>query len=364
MTVRKINVSQINGNDSNDTNLSEIRPYGEIGLYEGDYIESLNDDRLELLIHDGQRTNLKSKVLSPGIFYGSGADSGDGAGLDTIKLIPDAELHRNGGSYGNDQYIVIDPTAPNHIHIRAGGTIDESTADLILGGELYNVIVSNLSNLVAISSDAGRWEFTGDGTTYLAKNTFSDVSYISSPINNTDVTLSIGGGNGVNIVSDNFSGSTQTWQFMVDGNLQFPDGGSLRVRSAPTTSIGREGDKAGMIALDDDYIYYCTADYTGNTVVIPWSNVSNFPQTSQVQADILVPGLLEVGILQITNCTVNGVGGTTVSVDSYENISGNTYLFTITVEGFQTANQNSELIATGVEATDIWKRVAWSNDTW
>jgi hypothetical protein len=357
-TVRRINASQVDGKDSDNDNPDQIRPYGEIGLYKGDYDDSINDNRLDLLIFDGKRTHNRSKVLSKGIFYGGNADSGDGNGYDTIKLIPDVDLTEN------NQYVIIDPTQPNHIHIRAGGTIDESIADLILGGELYNVIISDGSNQVAISSGDGRWEFNSDGSTYLAKNPLSDVSYISSPINNTDVTLSIGGGNGVNIVSDIFSGSTQTWQFMDDGNLQFPDGGSLRVRSAPTTSIGREGDKAGMIALDDDYIYYCTADYTGNTAIIPWSNVTNFPQTSQVQADISNPELLSLGNLQITNCTVNGVGGTTVSVDSYENVSGSTYLFTIADEGFQTANQNSELIATGVEAVDIWKRVAWSNDTW
>jgi hypothetical protein len=364
-TIRKINVSQVDGGQANDTDDDKLRPYGEIGIYAGDYDNSIDNPQLELLMFNGRRNNLKSKILSPGIFYGSNADSGDGAGLDTIKLIPDTALYQN----DSDQYIIIDPTVPNHIHIRAGGTIDESSADLILGGEKNNLIVSDGGDRVSISTDGGEfvtnfWEFTNDGSTYLAKNPSSNVSYISSPINNTDIELSLGGGNGVSIVADVFSGSTQSWRFTNDGNLQFPDGGSLRVRSAPTTSIGSEGDKAGMIALDDDYIYYCTADYTGNTVIIPWSNVTNFPQTSQVQADILVPGLLEIGPLQITNCTVNGTSGITVPVDSYVNTSGNTYLFTITVEGFQTANQNSQLIATGVEAIDIWKRVAWNNDTW
>lgn len=55
--------------------------------------------------------------------------SGDGYGNDTLKLVPDADLEYN------DQYLIIDPTVPNHIHIRAGGTIDESSSELILGGE-------------------------------------------------------------------------------------------------------------------------------------------------------------------------------------------------------------------------------------
>jgi hypothetical protein len=51
---------------------------------------------------------------------------------------------------GNDQHIVIDATAPNHIHIRAGGTIDASTADLILGGEDTYVKVSDTDDSVTI----------------------------------------------------------------------------------------------------------------------------------------------------------------------------------------------------------------------
>lgn len=151
--IRRFVVSQVEGNDANATQSDEIRPYGEIGLFEGDQINNIIDeDRLELLIFDGTRTHLRSKVLSPGRFYGYDADSGDGEGFDTIKLIPDASLYYNGGDYGNDQYLVVDPTGPNHIHIRAGGNIDQSSADLFLGGELTNVKVSDLDDTVTITT--------------------------------------------------------------------------------------------------------------------------------------------------------------------------------------------------------------------
>ena len=58
-----------------------------------------------------------------------------GAGV--INIVPDNAL------YGDDVYIVIEPTVPNHIHIRPGGPIDASAAKLILGGELTNVTVSD-----------------------------------------------------------------------------------------------------------------------------------------------------------------------------------------------------------------------------
>jgi hypothetical protein len=54
--------------------------------------------------------------------------SGDGQGYSTIQLVPDTNATQ-------DQYIIIDPTAPSHIHIRAGGTQNLSQAQLYLGGE-------------------------------------------------------------------------------------------------------------------------------------------------------------------------------------------------------------------------------------
>ena len=166
-TIRKIVTSKIDGDDANNTSTNEIRPFGEMAVY----VDNENNggvNKLELLMFDGVRTHLRSKVLSKGTFYGGDADSadqGDGIeNLDTIKLIPDAELHYNDGDYGNDQYIVIDPTLPNHIHVRAGGAIDSSTATLFLGGEENNVMVSDSADQVAITTnDTHTWLFGTDG---------------------------------------------------------------------------------------------------------------------------------------------------------------------------------------------------------
>jgi hypothetical protein len=77
---------------------------------------------------------------------GAGDASGDGNGYGTMELVPD------GDRYESDQYLIIDPTAPNHIHIRAGGEQDGSQADLILGAENTNVIVSDNNGTVGITS--------------------------------------------------------------------------------------------------------------------------------------------------------------------------------------------------------------------
>ena len=91
--------------------------------------------------------NLDGSFVIPGNIVGNtdqfnsgslqwvGNSSGDNNGYTTLELIPDDTLT------STDQYVILDPTAPSHIHIRAGGNIDASTAELYLGGELNYVRV-------------------------------------------------------------------------------------------------------------------------------------------------------------------------------------------------------------------------------
>jgi hypothetical protein len=95
---------------------------------------------------------------------GAGTGSGDGNNYSTIELVPDNNL------YNNDQYIVLDPTTPNHIHVRAGGAIDESNAYLFLGGEKSNVRVTDSAyqvqiNTTAVDSSSFSWNFDNEGST-------------------------------------------------------------------------------------------------------------------------------------------------------------------------------------------------------
>jgi len=44
------------------------------------------------------------------------------------------------------------------------------------------------------------------------------------------------------------------------------------VTDVPTVGTGASGDTAGMIAVDSSYLYVCTADYDGSTVI--WKKVA------------------------------------------------------------------------------------------
>ena len=79
---------------------------------------------------------------------GAGTAASDASGNGTIELIPDADLN-------TDQYLVIEPTGgptgPGHIHIRAGGDVDASTADLYIGGERNFFVVSDSERAAAVN---------------------------------------------------------------------------------------------------------------------------------------------------------------------------------------------------------------------
>ncbi len=147
-----------------------------------------------------------------------GNSSGDGNQYTTLQLVPD-DTRASG-----DQYIVIDPTAPNHIHIRGGGEPDNCNSELIIGGETSHFKIG-----------AGQ---------------------------NPPVTIR----------SNNYS-----WNFQTNGKLQFPDGYTqstawLGTTTIPSTSKGQTDDYPGMVAFDSNYIYYCTGYYDGITDI--WKRVA------------------------------------------------------------------------------------------
>jgi hypothetical protein len=119
-----------------------------------------------LVRHDADRVG--KSVVGPGVLYGANKDSADQTGLNTIKLIPNED-------HATDQFLVIEPTVPNHIHIRAGGTQDESNALLILGGERTSVTVSDNDRSVGISTRVARVD-----QTYTNMNEDSNAQFIAS----------------------------------------------------------------------------------------------------------------------------------------------------------------------------------------
>jgi hypothetical protein len=102
------------------------------------------------------------KFSGNSVIQSAANNAGDGSGLSTLNLYPD-------NSTGDDRYLVVDPTGPNHIHIRAGGAQDASNTLLFLGGEQAYVQIDDTVHEVQIGSydnanaTSYYWRFENDG---------------------------------------------------------------------------------------------------------------------------------------------------------------------------------------------------------
>ena len=198
---------------------------------------------------------------------GAGTASGDGYNNGTMELVPDA-------THGTDQYLIIDPTAPNHIHIRGGGTQDASQAQLILGGERTNVVVSDSARGVAITTRPPRIENTYTNLNQASSSEFitdvlSDITFdynvvvdgITYTVTNVDVSGQPQGLMAITAEGATFQpGQPYTfsleqpwdnlWQFTSDGTLSGPSMGGLKV-----LGLLNSGDNdLGLYANDADII--------------------------------------------------------------------------------------------------------------
>ena len=254
---------------------------------------------------------------------GAGTGSGDGYGLGTLELVPDGDIT-------SDQYLIIDPTAPNHIHIRAGGEQDASTADLFLGGERNNVRVSDGGRTVSVSTRPNTVI-----NTYTNQNTTSNTSFVTSNASSIYIgdTLFYVGGDTVTVdsitqdspsaglitITANLNGAPASfvagqahvfsheeswnnyWQFGSDGVLTGPAMGGLRVQ-------GIEGYSENPLWL-----------YSSDSVVINGGSDGEFLNDPTVPANqIATLGDLPTGVnssFTIGNQTFNIVNGIITSID-------------------------------------------------
>lgn len=167
---------------------------------------------------------------------GAGNSSSDGLNAGTIQLVPDANLD-------TDQYLIIDPTAPAHIHVRAGGTQDESTADLIIGGERNNVFISDSQREVSIN--------TRPATII---NTYENINQVSTSYFVATMPADIDAGYTVNVSGTDYTVTSVTLNNPSEGQLTaivtgatFDTGGSYTFTYNPTWNYQWEFTDTGYL---------------------------------------------------------------------------------------------------------------------
>jgi len=222
-------------------------------------------------------------IITGSINFGDGstiqsisASSGDGFGYTTLELKPDTSL-------STDQYIVLDPTAPNHIHLRAGGTIDASNVYLYLGGENNHVKVDDYGTL-EISSTNTITTKTGSNTQGL-KIDFSNNIYELGDFDNYN--------NGTKIIVDD---SNQN--IILSGSILISGSIIPNVDGSATSSFDLGSPTA---AWKDIYVSNGTINFLDSTgAVVQTMGTGN----NQLTGDTFITGKLSQG----TNITASGTG--------------------------------------------------------
>ena len=267
----------------------------DVILQADDTIQVRSQDGVEILSNyvdmgDAEHTwqfTPGAELILPGggVILNDPQSSSDGGLLSTLILVPD-------GTNETNQFVVLDPTGPNHIHLRAGGPIDESTAELILGGERNKVAVSDLSKSVAITTAAVI------ENTYINANEVNNedlivpdtsdiligdnivmfgisypVTYFSPDPNNTGFSIvratgaSFVAGDAYTFVRE--EPYENSWQFGSDGVLYGPVMGGLKI-----LGLLNSGDTdLGLYANDADI--YLQANSGAVTIAAPEINITS-----------------------------------------------------------------------------------------
>lgn len=141
------------------------------------------------------------------------------------------------------------------------------------------------------------------------------------------------------------------------GSIGF-SGGNFRVVNVPTYSTGTSGDKQGDIAFNSSYIYYCFTDFgSAPTETFTVVNVGEFTNT------------ISVNIAANPNYTVPQagwyvvIGGVTMTLTAFSGVSGSNYNFLFNNPS-GAALPSTVTLTSNTGYTNIWKRLAWSSDTW
>ena len=298
-----------------------------------------------------------------GVIVNAPESSSDGGLLSTLLLVPD-------GTNETNQFVVLDPTGPNHIHIRAGGTIDESTAELILGGERNKVVVSDsyksvgittaatITNTYVNANEASNADLlvpdTSDillGDNIVIAGIGHPVTYFSPDPNNTG--FSIVRATGVTFVAGDLYTFVREepyenyWSFNSNGVFSGPAMGGVKVPAIANTGpdddlyIYVNGANADLRLQSDQDINL----YTEYGDILLSADGGAYIGSASPENEIATAGDIAYRRVDVPSSSIgqlSDVAGLVADDASYH------YYCTGAYDG----------------DTHIWKRIAWSNDTW
>jgi hypothetical protein len=270
-----------------------------------------------------------------------------------------------------DQYIIVDPTAPNHIHLRAGGAIDSSNAELFLGGENTSVQVSDNAKEVYITANGKSSTFNNNGTvTLFGKvtanglnlNDFSQAAFnkANSAIFNSGGDLTVGtmliGAGGNNLTTLANTGTAGTYANASHVPV-FTTDAYGRVSAVTNTAISIDTSQITSGTLGYGRGGTGSTSYTTGALLVAGASGltslanSSYTLTGALQANNTVTSLTVDVYGRVTAATGTAISGLTVP-------QGGTGLSSVTTNGITYGNGSGNL---GVTAAAGSADQTWSN---
>lgn len=182
---------------------------------------------------------------------------------------------------------------------------------------------------------------------------------------------------GVSIRTD-APGGTNLWVFGTQGELSFPDSTTqttaYQLVDPPQDSTGAGGDKAGMVAYDEDYHYYCKANYVaeiaytyiGVESLPPEVNTYNWTNQQYGNNTYWIPyftGYNDSNPVPLAGWTVV-INGQTLTIDSVSSNPGGAGMTYILNFADSFTNGNDAVYTQQAGSGNIWVRSSWDETSW
>lgn len=168
-----------------------------------------------------------------------------------------------------DQYLIIEPTGPNDIHIRSGGNSDQSTANLRLGGEYNHVEVSDSDHSISFTtgiSASNGWNINNNLWKFKTEEIVAASEYKHSFYLPTSAHIGQDGGVATWHGTLNFTGNLNVAGSATFHNTEYTTTSSISVTNTgtgPALVVNQTGEQAIAAFYDDNSIAFYVDGKTG-----------------------------------------------------------------------------------------------------
>lgn len=321
----------------------------------------------------GSNIFVGNQTITGSLSFGDGSviqsissSSADDNGYSTLTLKPDVSL-------GTDQYIVLDPTAPNHIHIRPGGTVDNSGAELYIGGEKNYLRINDGAPSVRMQTESSMFI---NSYYFTSGSGVSSIEWTSDQFGNNfvkfndptiDVYNAIWAFNNPSTFTATYNGGNDYISFTVNGSSTpgLPQAASFYVLQAPPSSptyldyadiqilqnrqtyIEANGSDVRIQAADDVRIFSQDAfrliNYSATQPIEIITNYDNLDKTFAFNVD---------GTLTFPDGTTQNSAFTTSSFNEFATTGSNTFTGDETISGSLNISGSATLNNSNVVSSD------------